>query len=421
LGVYLTKKPILKEENLKKLKLEKSLFLCVCVLTLLYRKKQIHCVIMSHYDAQLEQLRNGECLPESEVRTLCDRAKEILIEESNVQRVDAPVTICGDIHGQFHDLIELFRVGGEVPQTSYLFLGDYVDRGYFSVETFLILLTLKVRYPDRITLLRGNHESRQITQVYGFYDECIRKYGNASVWRYCTDLFDYLSLAAIIDNRVFCVHGGLSPMCDTLDTIRTINRRQEVPHEGSMCDLLWSDPDDQPGWNLSPRGAGYLFGQDIVDKFFQANKLDFMARAHQLVMEGFKPMFPVASAQDSGKPAMVTMVNPERTAGEALSSLESSSSLSCENPHSNGDGDGGISPSASQYSQTPSLEAGNASLVTVWSAPNYCYRCGNVAAILKLDEDLNRHFTVFSASPKQGKSGLAREYFPSEMMTEYFL
>jgi len=117
----------------------------------------------SDIDRQIEQLRNCECIKESEVKALCAKAREILVEESNVQRVDAPVTICGDIHGQFYDLMELFKVGGECPDTNYLFLGDFVDRGFNSVETFLLLLALKVRYPDRITLIRGNHESRQIT------------------------------------------------------------------------------------------------------------------------------------------------------------------------------------------------------------------------------------------------------------------
>jgi serine/threonine-protein phosphatase 4 catalytic subunit len=148
--------------------------------------------------------------------------------------------------------------------------------------------SLQVRYPDRITLIRGNHESRQITQVYGFYDECLRKYGSITVWRYCTEIFDYLSLSAIIDGKVyssnghlrysivsdvvhivalspatycynlqiFCVHGGLSPSIQTLDQIRTIDRKQEVPHDGPMCDLLWSDPEDTQGWGVSPRGAG---------------------------------------------------------------------------------------------------------------------------------------------------------------------
>ena len=180
----------------------------------------------SDLDRQIEKLRRCEYLKESEVKSLCAKAREILIDESNVQRIDAPVTICGDVHGQYYDLSELFKVGGDCPDSNYLFMGDFVDRGYYSVETFLLLLALKVRYPDRITLIRGNHESRQITQVYGFYDECLRKYGSVNVWRYCTEIFDYLSLAAIIEDKIFCVHGGLSPSIQTLDQIRTIDRKQ---------------------------------------------------------------------------------------------------------------------------------------------------------------------------------------------------
>ena len=174
---------------------------------------------MSQLDKQIEQLKRSETISEKDVKQLCLKAREILVEEGNVQRVDAPVTICGDIHGQFYDLLELFKHGGECPQVNYLFLGDFVDRGFNSVETFLLLLAYKVRYPDRITLIRGNHECRQITQVYGFYDECLRKYSSLNVWRYCTDVFDYLSLAAIIEDKVFCVHGGLSPTIKTIDDV----------------------------------------------------------------------------------------------------------------------------------------------------------------------------------------------------------
>jgi serine/threonine-protein phosphatase 4 catalytic subunit len=235
---------------------------------------------MENIDRQIEQLKKCEFIKESEVRDLCNMAKDILIEESNIQTIYTPITICGDIHGQFYDLSELFKVGGDCPRTNYLFMGDFVDRGFYSVETFLLLLALKVRYPDRITLIRGNHESRQITQVYGFYDECLRKYGSVNVWRYCTEIFDFLPLAAIVNNSVFCVHGGLSPSIETLDQIKTIDRKQEVPHDGPMCDLMWSDPEEVQGWGISPRGAGYLFGREQVEKFNHDNKLKQIARAH---------------------------------------------------------------------------------------------------------------------------------------------
>jgi serine/threonine-protein phosphatase 4 catalytic subunit len=292
---------------------------------------------MSDLDRQIALLRKCEIITETEVKILCNRAREILVEEGNVQRVCAPVTICGDVHGQYYDVRELFRVGGECPSTNYLFMGDFVDRGYYSVETFLLLLALKVRYPDRMTLIRGNHESRQITQVYGFYDECLRKYGSVNVWRYCTEVFDYLSLSALIEESVFCVHGGLSPSITTLDQIRTIDRKQEVPH------------DEIEGWGLSPRGAGYLFGGDVVSTFNRTNHLTLIARAHQLVMEGYKSMF-------------------------------------------------------------------NDALVTVWSAPNYCYRCGNVASILSFNDKLQKDYEIFDAAPQDERGIPAKKPVP-----DYFL
>jgi serine/threonine-protein phosphatase 4 catalytic subunit len=128
-------------------------------------------------------------------------------------------------------------------------MGDFVDRGIHSVEVFILLMALKCRYPSRITLIRGNHESRPVTQVYGFYQECIKKYGNVVVWRYCTDIFDLLPLGARVDQQILCVHGGLSPSVSSLDEIRAIDRKQEVPQDGPMSDLMWSDPDaDRLGW-----------------------------------------------------------------------------------------------------------------------------------------------------------------------------
>lgn len=137
-------------------------------------------------------------------------------------------------------------------------------------------------------LVRGNHESRQITQVYGFYEECQTKYGNASVWKACCQVFDFLVLAAIVDGTVLCVHGGLSPEIRTIDQIRVVARAQEIPHEGAFCDLVWSDPEDIDTWAVSPRGAGWLFGDKVATEFNHVNGLKTIARAHQLVNEGYK-------------------------------------------------------------------------------------------------------------------------------------
>ena len=282
-------------------------------------------------DVWLTTLKQGQVLPERDLRILCEKLKEILIEESNVQPISAPVTICGDIHGQFYDLLELFNKGGEIPDTRYVFMGDFVDRGYHSVETFQYLMCLKLKWPNCITLLRGNHETRQTSTVYGFYDETIRKYGNANPWKYCTEVFDYLGIAAIIEGKIFCVHAGLSPDIKTLDQIRLFERRMAIPHEGPFCDLMWSDPEDIETWALSPRGAGWLFGSRVTTEFNHINDLELIARAHQLVMTGYKYWFKEEN------------------------------------------------------------------LITVWSAPNYCYRCGNVASILSINSNMERKFDIFNA------------------------
>ncbi|KAK6824635.1 protein phosphatase [Apiospora arundinis] len=366
-------------------------------------------------DEWLEEAKQCHYLPEPVMKELCEIVKEVLMEESNIQPVVTPVTICGDIHGQFYDLLELFRVSGGMPgepaldpplsakpvitadmieppttitkpklkkkikkededatevmnssrptssqevsvpvnnaDTRFVFLGDFVDRGYFSLETFTLLMCLKAKYPDRIVLVRGNHESRQITQVYGFYEECQQKYGNASVWKACCQVFDFLVLAAIVDGEILCVHGGLSPEIRTIDQIRVVARAQEIPHEGAFCDLVWSDPEDVETWAISPRGAGWLFGDKVATEFNHVNGLKLIARAHQLVNEGYKYHFPQNS------------------------------------------------------------------VVTVWSAPNYCYRCGNVASIMTVDRNLDPKFSIFSAVPDDMRHVPAGRRGPSD----YFL
>ncbi|KAI6118908.1 Metallo-dependent phosphatase-like protein [Pisolithus croceorrhizus] len=186
-------------------------------------------------DKWIAQLMDCQHLPEQDTKILCDNVQAILLEESNIHPVSTPITtgICGDIHSQFWDLLELLRKGGSVPETSYIFMGDFVDWGHYSLETVPLLLTLKARYPNKVTLLRGNHESRQVVRVYGFYDECQQKYGNAAVRKACCSVLDYLNLPAIIEGETLCVHGGLSPDIRTLHQIHVLSRA-EIPHKDPM-------------------------------------------------------------------------------------------------------------------------------------------------------------------------------------------
>jgi serine/threonine-protein phosphatase PPG1 len=189
-------------------------------------------------------------------------------------------------------LLELFHVGGEVPNTNYLFLGDYVDRGPFSVEVVVLLILMKIKYPSKIHLLRGNHESKQVTTNYGFYLECLKKYNGPHVWQFFVEMFDYLPIAAVVENKIFCIHGGLSPLIQKINEIDKINRFGDIPTEGPLADLMWSDPDHGvEGFKVSERGAGYVFGELVVDKFLHVNNCDTIVRAHQLCYDGYNILF----------------------------------------------------------------------------------------------------------------------------------
>lgn len=288
---------------------------------------------MCDIDKQFSILKSGQLPAEIDIFRMCIKANEILAESPNVVHLAPPISVCGDIHGQFFDLLELFEAGGKCPDTSYCFLGDYVDRGYHSVETILYLIALKIKYPDHITLLRGNHESRSTTTFYTFYHECLVKFNSNKVHLYVMSVFDLLPLAAVIGQQYFAVHGGISPGINRIDDIMTIDRKMEIPSNGIMCDLMWSDPDETVcEWGISSRGAGFLYGELAVDKFHHANNTKCIFRGHQMVIMGYTYLFK------------------------------------------------------------------NQTVCTVWSAPNYCYRCNNFGVIVEIDEFCELEYNIFQES-----------------------
>ncbi|SPP75386.1 serine/threonine-protein phosphatase alpha-2 isoform [Drosophila guanche] len=249
---------------------------------------------MSYLDTIIEKLlsdggnpRANE-LTEKELTNISSSAREVFLSQPMLLELNAPVNICGDIHGQFKDLVRMFKKCGFPPSSNYLFLGDYVDRGQHSVKTLALLLAYKLRYPENFFMLRGNHESAELNHVYGFFDECRTRY-SVMLWRSFVDCYTCMPVSAIVQDKIFCVHGGLSPDLHTLDDIRRLKRPTGVPSAGLLCDLLWADPDpNTEGWGWNERGVSVTFGRSIVERFLRQNNFNLIARAHQVVADGYE-------------------------------------------------------------------------------------------------------------------------------------
>ena len=285
-------------------------------------------------DDILQNLTKFKLPSEKEIYEIFSKSYDLFNNLPNLAELEPPLIIVGNIHGQFEDLLEIFKIGGEIPEINYLFLGNYVDRGIYGVETFLYLLILKIKYPKRITLLRGNHESSGISQTYGFFDECINKFKNLNIFNKFVEIFNLLQLAAVVkssNKKYFCVHGGLSPLIDSLYDINNLNRKQDYFSEEAINDLLWDEPDnDTEYFSVPPKGCGYIFGKNEVEKFCKDNNVDFIVIGRMLSSEGFEYFF--------------------------------------ENK-----------------------------LINIWSAPNYVNICGNKACIIELDEHMNVNLKIFEA------------------------
>ncbi|KAH8177258.1 calcineurin-like phosphoesterase domain-containing protein [Sarocladium implicatum] len=250
-------------------------------------------------------------LTEEQALFILNKGTEVLRAEPNLLEMDAPITVCGDVHGQYYDLMKLFEVGGDPAETRYLFLGDYVDRGYFSIECVLYLWSLKIHYPKTLWLLRGNHECRHLTDYFTFKLECKHKYSEA-VYEACMESFCSLPLAAVMNKQFLCIHGGLSPELHTLDDLRNVDRFREPPTQGLMCDILWADPLEDFGQEKTSdyfihnhvRGCSYFFSYPAACNFLEKNNLLSVIRAHEAQDAGYR-MY--RKTRTTGFPSVMTI------------------------------------------------------------------------------------------------------------------
>jgi len=237
--------------------------------------------------------KEGRIAKEELVKLIQDTNK-IFKNEGNLLYVQDPITVVGDIHGQFYDSIKMLEIGGNPDNTKYLFLGDFVDRGSFSIEVVILFYSLKLAHPDTIHMLRGNHECRQMTTFFNFRAECLYKY-DQEIYDLVMDSFDMMPLACVVNGKFLAVHGGLSPELKTIDDINKIDRFKEPPRQGIFCDLLWADPvDNEDGIceNIyrtnDVRGCSYFYGNEAVAKFLDNNNLLSVIRAHEAQIDGYK-------------------------------------------------------------------------------------------------------------------------------------
>ena len=226
-------------------------------------------------------------LKEDEVKTVLNEARAKFMDASMLLELTPPIKICGDIHGQYYDLLRIFDRCGFPPEANYLFLGDYVDRGKHSVESLILLYCYKIIYPKKVFLLRGNHECAAINKLYGFFDDVKRRY-NMRLFKMFTDVFNCMPTAAVISGKILCMHGGLSPELRTVEQIAAIERPMDVPDKGILCDLLWADPEEGiQDYVPSDRGVSYLFGEQVVGDFLDRVDMDLIVRAHQVMEKGY--------------------------------------------------------------------------------------------------------------------------------------
>ncbi|KAE9417627.1 hypothetical protein Angca_002387 [Angiostrongylus cantonensis] len=286
---------------------------------------------------------------EGELMNLCTVARQVFLSQASLIELQPPIKICGDIHGQYADVLRLFDRNGFPPTVNYLFLGDYVDRGQQNLECISLFFCYKagtsnsyvfnvqIKYPGNFFVLRGNHECSPINRVYGFFEECNRRYQSTRLWLQFQDAFAALPFTGLVAGKILCMHGGLSPKLKSMDQLRQITRPIDPPNPSLHIDLLWSDPDNYTkGWASNCRGVSYVFGKDVVVEMSAILDIELVARAHQVVQDGYEFF-------------------------------------------------------------------ANRKLVTIFSAPHYCGQFDNAGAVMNVGEDLVCSFTILRPSLKACK------------------